>query len=153
DQGRRDRVDAIPRGLLGPPRCAREHAVAGGRQERARSGIRRAVLRADAARPHGETDRLPRRPRLPRVGCLVLHDRRKSGGRRRLDGMVTAFPDLFAHMPMVERLSLAAIGGSAVLLALLERIIPYSRGQKFLREGFFDDFALYTIAQSYILSI
>jgi len=67
--------------------------------------------------------------------------------------MVTAIHDLFAHMPMVERLSLAAIGGSAVLLALLERIVPYNEGQTFLREGFFDDFALYTIAQSYVLSI
>ena len=67
--------------------------------------------------------------------------------------MVTAIHDLFAHMSMVERLSLAAIGGSAVLFMLLERIVPYTKGQTFLREGFFDDFALYTIAQSYILSI
>jgi sterol desaturase/sphingolipid hydroxylase (fatty acid hydroxylase superfamily) len=50
-------------------------------------------------------------------------------------------------------LSLAAIGASAVVLALLERFYPYSKGQKFLREGFFDDFALYTIAQSYILGV
>jgi sterol desaturase/sphingolipid hydroxylase (fatty acid hydroxylase superfamily) len=61
--------------------------------------------------------------------------------------------DLFGHMSIVERVSLATIGGSAVLLALLERLIPYSKGQTFLREGFFDDFALYTIAQNYILSI
>src|SRR5215471_936533 len=67
--------------------------------------------------------------------------------------MVKALHDLFAHMPMVERLSLASIGGSAVLFALLERIIPYTKGQAFLREGFFDDFALYTIAQNYTLSI
>jgi len=66
---------------------------------------------------------------------------------------VKAIHDLFAHMPMVDRLSLAAIGGSAVLLALIERVMPYSKGQKFLREGFFDDFALYTIAQNYVLSI
>jgi len=61
--------------------------------------------------------------------------------------------DLFAHMSMVERLSLATIGGGAVLLAMLERIVPYTKGQAFLREGFFDDFALYTIAQNYVLSI
>jgi sterol desaturase/sphingolipid hydroxylase (fatty acid hydroxylase superfamily) len=61
--------------------------------------------------------------------------------------------DLFAQMSKVERLSLAAIGTSAVLLALLERIKPYSKGQAFLREGFFDDFAMYTIAQNYVLSI
>jgi sterol desaturase/sphingolipid hydroxylase (fatty acid hydroxylase superfamily) len=75
-----------------------------------------------------------------------------------MDRMVThsmfaALRDLFAHMSMIERLSLAAIGGSAVVMALLERIVPYTRGQTFLREGFFDDFALYTIAQSYVLSI
>ena len=38
-------------------------------------------------------------------------------------------------------------------LLLLERIWPYTKGQKVLREGFFDDLALYTIAQSYILGI
>jgi len=56
-------------------------------------------------------------------------------------------------MSTVERLSLAAIGASAVLLALLERILPYTKDQTFFREGFFDDFALYTIAQNYALSI
>ena len=61
--------------------------------------------------------------------------------------------DLFAHMPMVQRLSLAAIGVGALLLMVLERVIPYNKGQKFLREGFFDDFAMYTIAQNYVLSI
>jgi sterol desaturase/sphingolipid hydroxylase (fatty acid hydroxylase superfamily) len=60
---------------------------------------------------------------------------------------------VFAHMSWVERLSLATIGGSAVLFVALERVIPYSKGQRFLREGFFDDFALYTIAQSYVLGI
>src|SRR5262249_51639574 len=58
-----------------------------------------------------------------------------------------------AHMSTVERLSLAIIAASAVLLAWLERIMPYSKGQAFLREGFFDDFALYTIAQNYVLSV
>ena len=61
--------------------------------------------------------------------------------------------DLFAHMSTVERFSLATIGASAVLFALLERITPYSKGQALFREGFFDDFALYTIAQSYVLGI
>jgi sterol desaturase/sphingolipid hydroxylase (fatty acid hydroxylase superfamily) len=66
---------------------------------------------------------------------------------------VTSVHDFFAHMSSVERLSLAAIGASAVLLALLERIIPYTKGQALFREGFFDDFAMYTIAQSYVLGI
>lgn len=53
----------------------------------------------------------------------------------------------------VERWCLLAIASSAVLLVLLERIFPYTNGQAFMREGFFDDFALYTIAQSYVLGI
>jgi sterol desaturase/sphingolipid hydroxylase (fatty acid hydroxylase superfamily) len=66
---------------------------------------------------------------------------------------MTALHELFAHMSMVERVSLATIGTSAMLLALLERITPYSRGQAFLREGFFDDLALYTTAQNYVLGV
>src|SRR5262249_38249856 len=80
-------------------------------------------------------------------------DRRKSGGRRRVDGVGNGIHGLFPQMPMAERLSLAAISASAVLFALLERVVPYSKGPTFLREGFFDDFALYTTAQNYVLSI
>jgi sterol desaturase/sphingolipid hydroxylase (fatty acid hydroxylase superfamily) len=61
--------------------------------------------------------------------------------------------DIVAHMSAVERWSLVTIATSAVVLATLERIVPYSKGQTFLREGFFDDFALYTVAQSYVLGI
>src|SRR5262249_57546328 len=75
-----------------------------------------------------------------------------------MDGMVmhsvlVTLRDLFAHMSKIERLSLAAIGSSAVLFMLLERVVPYSKGQTFLRKGFFDDFALYTVAQNYVLGI
>ncbi|HEY1309146.1 MAG TPA: sterol desaturase family protein [Vicinamibacterales bacterium] len=70
-----------------------------------------------------------------------------------LHSLFETLRSLFAHMSMVERVSLAAIGSGAVLLALLERIVPYTKDQAFLREGFFDDFALYTIAQNYVLSI
>src|SRR5262245_56508838 len=81
-------------------------------------------------------------PRMTPTFALAMH------------GAVPAsLHDLFAHMSTAERLSLAAIAASAILLASLERIMPYSKGQAFLREGFFDDFALYTIAQSYVLSI
>jgi len=61
--------------------------------------------------------------------------------------------ELFAQMPAIQRWSLATIGSSAIVFMLLERIIPYSQGQRFLREGLFDDFALYTIAQNYVLGI
>jgi len=42
---------------------------------------------------------------------------------------------------------------AAVFFIIIERIFPYTKGQKIIREGFFDDLALYTIAQSYILGI
>ncbi|MBT8392808.1 MAG: sterol desaturase family protein [Ignavibacteria bacterium] len=59
----------------------------------------------------------------------------------------------FKSMTDAEFYSTILIGVSAVGFILLERIFPYTKGQKILREGFFDDLALYTIAQSYILGI
>lgn len=59
----------------------------------------------------------------------------------------------FVSMSSAERISITVIILSAFLFILLERIFPYKRGQKVLRQGFFDDLALYTIAQSYILGI
>ncbi len=52
-----------------------------------------------------------------------------------------------------EIISYLIIISAALLFIILERIFPYNEGQKILREGFFDDLALYTIAQSYILGI
>ena len=52
-----------------------------------------------------------------------------------------------------EKISIVIIIASAFVFVILERIFPYTKGQKILREGFFDDLALYTIAQSYILGI
>ncbi|MFZ2324934.1 MAG: sterol desaturase family protein [Ignavibacteriaceae bacterium] len=70
------------------------------------------------------------------------------------------FSDLFnfianyiSNMSAPEIYSMIIIVFAAVLFIILERIFPYTKGQKVLREGFFDDLALYTIAQSYILSI
>ncbi|MDF1612723.1 sterol desaturase family protein [Stygiobacter electus] len=56
-------------------------------------------------------------------------------------------------MKEYELISYSIISGSALLFIVLERIFPYNKGQKILRDGFFNDFALYTIAQSYILGI
>ena len=53
----------------------------------------------------------------------------------------------------IEIISIAGIIGTAFFYIVIERILPYNRGQKVFREGFFNDLALYTIAQSYILSI
>lgn len=56
-------------------------------------------------------------------------------------------------MSSAEKYSMLIIISAAVLFIILERLFPYTKGQEVLREGFFDDLALYTIAQSYILSI
>jgi sterol desaturase/sphingolipid hydroxylase (fatty acid hydroxylase superfamily) len=48
-------------------------------------------------------------------------------------------------------LSPAIVVAAALLLITLERRFPYDRSQPFLRSGFWNDFAMYTIAQSYLL--
>jgi sterol desaturase/sphingolipid hydroxylase (fatty acid hydroxylase superfamily) len=40
---------------------------------------------------------------------------------------------------------------TACIIITLERLFPYIKGQKFFREGFFNDFVLYTIVQSFVL--
>jgi sterol desaturase/sphingolipid hydroxylase (fatty acid hydroxylase superfamily) len=57
--------------------------------------------------------------------------------------------DLHPH----EVISYLLIISMAVIFVFLEQIFPYNKNQKILREGFFNDFALYTIAQSYLLGI
>jgi sterol desaturase/sphingolipid hydroxylase (fatty acid hydroxylase superfamily) len=57
------------------------------------------------------------------------------------------------NMSDAEFYSYLIILGASTFFIIAERIWPYSKGQKVLREGFFDDLALYTIAQSYILGI
>lgn len=57
------------------------------------------------------------------------------------------------NLSAAEKYSMLIIISAAVLFIILERLFPYTKGQEILREGFFDDLALYTIAQSYILSI
>lgn len=63
------------------------------------------------------------------------------------------FKNLFSGFHNYEVTSYAVIILSALLIIILERFFPYNKDQKFLREGFFNDLALYTIAQSYILGI
>lgn len=50
-------------------------------------------------------------------------------------------------------LNFAVITFAALILVLLERARPYNKGQKFFREGFFNDFVLYTFVQSFVLGI
>lgn len=59
----------------------------------------------------------------------------------------------FFTMSDAELFSYLTIVGAAIFFIIAERIWPYTKEQKVLREGFFDDLALYTIAQSYILGI
>jgi len=65
----------------------------------------------------------------------------------------SAILDYFINLSAAENYTMLIIISAAVLFIILERLYPYTDGQKILREGFFDDLALYTIAQSYILGI
>jgi len=56
-------------------------------------------------------------------------------------------------MSSAEVISTSLIIVAAIAFVILERLFPYTKNQKIFREGFFDDFAMYTIAQNYILSI
>jgi len=67
--------------------------------------------------------------------------------------METFFGEYWNNISAAEQQSFVIIFTSAILFIILERIFPYTKGQRVLREGFFDDLALYTIAQSYILGI
>ncbi len=67
--------------------------------------------------------------------------------------METFLTEYWNNITAAEQQSFFIIFGTAILFIILERIFPYTKGQRVLREGFFDDLALYTIAQSYILGI
>ena len=67
--------------------------------------------------------------------------------------MDTIIVEYWLGISAAEQQSFIIIFTSAILFIILERIFPYTKGQRVLREGFFDDLALYTIAQSYILGI
>jgi len=61
--------------------------------------------------------------------------------------------DYFKNLSSAEQVSMLCIVVAAFIFIILERLFPYNKDQRILREGFFDDLALYTIAQSYILGI
>jgi len=52
-----------------------------------------------------------------------------------------------------DMLAPALMLGSAVVLIALERLFPYTPGQRFLRAGMFTDLFWYAIAQSWVLGI
>jgi sterol desaturase/sphingolipid hydroxylase (fatty acid hydroxylase superfamily) len=41
----------------------------------------------------------------------------------------------------------------SIIIILLEKFFPYVKGQKFFREGFFEDFVFYTFIQSFVMGI
>ncbi|HRE41281.1 MAG TPA: sterol desaturase family protein [Ignavibacteria bacterium] len=53
----------------------------------------------------------------------------------------------------LQTLSYIIVAGAALMMIILERLFPYTKGQKLFREGFFYDFILYTIVQSYLLGL
>jgi sterol desaturase/sphingolipid hydroxylase (fatty acid hydroxylase superfamily) len=69
------------------------------------------------------------------------------------DNIWSAVVNYFANLSAAENYMMLIIVAAAIIFIVLERLFPYTEGQKVLREGFFDDLALYTIAQSYILGI
>lgn len=53
----------------------------------------------------------------------------------------------------LETWSLIIISSAAVIMVALEKMYPYTKGQKIFREGFFNDIILYSIVQSYFLGL
>jgi sterol desaturase/sphingolipid hydroxylase (fatty acid hydroxylase superfamily) len=45
------------------------------------------------------------------------------------------------------------IAAAAIAFMVLERLVPYNRGQPFLRQGFWTDFVFYTFVQSWALGV
>lgn len=52
-----------------------------------------------------------------------------------------------------EYFSIVLIVGSALIYILLERLYPYDARQRFFRKGFFNDFVMYSLLQSYVLGV
>ena len=53
----------------------------------------------------------------------------------------------------LEILSPVIIVVAAVIMMILEKVYPYTKGQKLFREGFFNDVIMYSIVQSYLLGL
>ena len=49
--------------------------------------------------------------------------------------------------------SLIIISAAAIAMMVLEKLYPYTKGQKIFREGFFNDIVMYSIVQSYLLGL
>jgi len=49
--------------------------------------------------------------------------------------------------------SIIIISAAAIAMMVLEKLYPYTKGQKIFREGFFNDIVMYSIVQSYLLGL
>ncbi|MEW6196567.1 MAG: sterol desaturase family protein [Bacteroidota bacterium] len=67
--------------------------------------------------------------------------------------MIEFINEIINNLRPYEITSYTIIISAAILFTILERIFPYNKGQEIFRHGYFDDLALYTIAQSYVLGI
>jgi len=59
--------------------------------------------------------------------------------------------EILALLKTPEAISTLIIIASAIFYIALERFFPYTKNQKFLRNGFFNDLVMYTLLQTYIL--
>ncbi|MCH7517247.1 MAG: sterol desaturase family protein, partial [Bacteroidetes bacterium] len=59
--------------------------------------------------------------------------------------MDTIIVEYWSSLSAAEQQSMVIIIAAAVMFVILERIFPYTKNQRILREGFFDDLALYTV--------
>jgi len=63
------------------------------------------------------------------------------------------FGKITEYLSTLQGITMLIIIAASLLFVLLERLIPYHKGQKIIREGFFNDFVLYTVLQSYVLGL
>ena len=66
--------------------------------------------------------------------------------------MLEWLADVYVRSPLTWWTS-CIVGLSAVLLIALERLIPYTKGQRLLREGLISDFFWYSVVQNYVLGL
>jgi sterol desaturase/sphingolipid hydroxylase (fatty acid hydroxylase superfamily) len=60
---------------------------------------------------------------------------------------------MFSELMQIQIVVAAIVVSWAVFVIILERKYPYNPGQKFFRDGFFNDFVMYNAVQSIILGI
>lgn len=57
------------------------------------------------------------------------------------------------NLSQAQLLSFGIITLASILIVVLEKLYPYEKSQKFLRDGFFNDFFWYNFVQSFVLGI